>query len=197
MLELEKFEDQITIDNFHNLSNKLKKIIFDERIDIIERLTKETINNTKRFDHSLSVANVMSNLAKKHHIDPYKAYLAGLLHDITKYLPLEDQYAYLKCYDQDKLDAPKGILHSYTAKYFIKEKFNFYDKDILNAIYHHADGECKSKMAMMLYIADKRDPLRNLDPKILNIAYDDLYLAFKMMKDDVKEYLNNKNDGIN
>ena len=64
-----------------------------------------------------------------------------------------------------------------------------HDEEVLNAIYHHSDGLSHSKLAMIIYIADKREPLRQIDDNILNLAYSDLYKAFEVLKCDVKEYV--------
>lgn len=182
----------LTIDNFHKLTKKEKKEIFKHHDETIEKLVASLISH-KRFEHSLSVAKVAMSLAKKHHLDVHKAYLAGILHDITKDLSYDEHLSYLKYYDPDKCDEPRPILHSYSAKYFIKEKFNYYDKEVLNAVYHHTDGESKAKLAMIIYIADKREPLRKLDDNLLEMAYDDLYKAFALLKEDVKEFVKSKN----
>ena len=92
------------------------------------------------------------------------------------------------------MECPEPILHSYSAKYFIKEKLNYYDDEVLEAIYHHTDGLSNGKLSKILYIADKREPLRGLDPHILNLAYTDLNKAFIELKEDVKEYLANRNE---
>ena len=193
-----ELEENISIDNFHLLSKNCKKLIFDEHLDIIERLIK-TMMSEKRFEHSLSVAKTARKLAIANHLDPKEAYIAGILHDVTKYFSLEEHLAYLNYYDKDKCDVLEPILHSYSAVYFIKEKFNYYNKNVLNAIYHHTDAKSHSKLAMILYIADKREPLRGIDDDILATAYIDLDKAFWMMKEDVKEYIKKKHErnGIN
>lgn len=187
------FEKDITIDNFHLLSKSAKHIIFEKHLDILENLVSSMISD-KRFKHSQSVANVCRDLAKKWGVDEKKAYIAGILHDITKSFTLNEHLNYLKYYDIDKVNEVEPILHSYSAKYFIKDKLNYYDTEVLNAIYHHTDGESNAKLAMILYIADKREPLRGLDPKLLDLAYKDLYLAFKLLKEDVKEYIKKKDE---
>lgn len=188
-----EFEENINIDNFHKLSKSVKTIIFSERTDILERIVSSMITK-KRFEHSLSVARVSKELAIAHNYDGDKAYLAGILHDITKSLTKDQHLSYLKYYDPDKTGCPEPVLHSYSAKYFIKEKLNYYDDEVLEAIYHHTDGLSNGKLAKILYIADKREPLRGLDPYILNLAYQDLNRAFIELKEDVKEYLSNRNE---
>ena len=45
----------------------------------------------KRYQHSLNVAAECRKLAEKYGEDPDKAYFAGLLHDICKELPADEQ----------------------------------------------------------------------------------------------------------
>ncbi len=182
---------KIDIDNFHLLSKKRKAEIFKEHPeDLLELI--EPLLDKKRFLHTKSVAEVAVKLAKIHHVDENKAYLAGILHDITKGLSDDEHIAILKAYDLIRLKNPKPIWHSYSAVYYIKEKLNLYDGDILNAIYHHTDGLSNSKLAMIIYIADKREPLRKIDDHILEHAYVDLYKAFRELKIDVMRYVHDK-----
>ena len=51
----------------------------------------------KRFQHSLNVADEAEKLAEKYdYYSPEKAYLTGLLHDICKEIPKEEQLAMAK-----------------------------------------------------------------------------------------------------
>ena len=49
----------------------------------IEDRIKEILSE-KRFRHSLGVAKLAQELAEIHSVDPEKAYLAGLLHDVLR-----------------------------------------------------------------------------------------------------------------
>ena len=75
-----------------------------------------------------------------------------------------------------------------------ERRYTGFDDEVLEAIYHHTDGLSNGKLSKILYIADKREPLRGLDPHILNLAYTDLNKAFIELKEDVKEYLANRNE---
>lgn len=190
---------KVTFDNFYNLDSKTRKKYIND-IDVLSSMVKENVSE-HRYLHSLSVADVCKKLAMKHNVDPDKAYLAGLLHDCCKFPDsdssrvLED---YLKYYDPEKLEGEYGkaygAYHSWVAKYYLKEKLNFHDSDILNAIYNHTICNSKDKLSIILYIADKREPLRNIDDDILNIAYNDLYKAYRILKWDVKKYLEDNDE---
>ena len=178
----------IDIDNFHLMSKAFKQYIFNEHPEDLLELIKPRMKE-KRYLHSLSVADVAVSLARSHHLDLRKAYLAGILHDITKSLSIDEHRVYFLYYDRDKIDVPEPIMHSYSAKYYIKEKLNLYDGDILEAIYHHTDGASNTRLTKILYIADKREPLRGIHDQILDRAYHDLDRAYEELKEDVKEYL--------
>lgn len=174
-------------DDFHLLSSKERAFILNDD-QVLEDLVKTNLKES-RFLHSLSVAKTCAELAVANGVDVNKAYRAGLLHDVTKYLSEEEQDLYLKCYDPDKLHMPAGVKHSYTAVYYLKEKLNYHDSDILNAIYNHTICESSDKLSMILYIADKREPLRQINDGILDRAFYDLKGAFKELQIDVDEYL--------
>lgn len=191
--------EELSFDNFMSLPSKDRKFVINNP-EYLKAMIKKNVSE-HRFEHSLSVADVCKELALIHKINPEKAYLAGLLHDCCKFPDsdsngvLED---YLKFYDPKKLVEPfkscYGAYHSWVAKYYLKEKLNFHDSDILNAIYNHTICESNDKLSLILYIADKREPLRNINDDILYIAHKDLYKAYDMLRWDVKKYLEDKNE---
>lgn len=179
--------DEIRFENFMSLDSKDRKLIIND-FNLLKELVKKNLKES-RYNHSLSVANLCVKLAKIHSVDTNKAYIAGLLHDCTKSFAEEFHDNYLKYYDPDKLDMPSGIKHSYSAKYYLKEMLNYHDKDVLNAIYNHTICNSRDKLSIILYIADKREPLRNINDDILDIAYKDLYQAFTKLRWDVERYI--------
>ena len=182
--------NDITFDNFYSLDSKIRKQIINDPNKIKELLKKNL--KKERYEHSISVAETARILASKHHVDVKKAYMAGLLHDCAKYLSETELDLYLLHYDKDKLNMPIGVKHSFVGKFYLKEKLNYHDKDILNAIYNHTICYSKDKLSLIIYIADKREPLRNINDEILNIAFKDLYKAYELLKNDVEEYVKGK-----
>lgn len=187
-------ENELLI-SFRQLPAQKREAAFSGDLSLIKELVASLIDK-KRYDHSLSVASVAMDLAARHGYDQDKAYLMGILHDITKSFNKEEHLYYLERYDKDKVNCPLPIMHSYSAKYFLMEELAYYDEEVLEAIYHHTDGRSARPLAMILYIADKRDPLREIDDDILDQAYIDLPLAFGRLKEDVREYLEKKNGKI-
>ena len=187
--------EEVTFDNFMDLDSKDRKRILNDP-ELLKQLVRKNVT-PHRYEHSLSVAEVCKKLAEKHNVDVNKAYMAGLLHDVCKF-PDSDSSGvleeYLRFYDPDKLNGVYGVYHAWVAKYYLREKCNFHDSDILNAIYNHTICRSRDKLSLILYIADKREPLRKIDDDILKIAYVDLYKAFEKLESDVKKYIEGKNE---
>ena len=172
-------------DNFHLLSSKQRKFILNND-EVLTDLLKTNLSE-KRFNHSLGAAKLAKELAFYHHVDIHKAYIAGLLHDVAKELTSEEIDLYLKYYDFEKLNYPIKVKHSYVGKYYLKDKLNFSDKDILNAIYNHTICDSKDKLSLIVYIADKREENRHIDDEVVDVAKKDLKKAYKLLRKKFEE----------
>ena len=181
---------EITFDNFYSFDSKTRKKYIND-LDILKNMIKQNVSE-HRYLHSLSVADTCKSLAIKHKVNPDKAYLAGLLHDCCKF-PDSDKSGvleeYLKYYDPNKLNGVYGAYHSWVGKYYLKEKLNFHDKEILNAIYNHTIIDSRDKLSLILYLADKREPSRMINDNILKIAETDLMGAYNQLVEDVEKYV--------
>lgn len=170
-------------------SSERKRILNDPRL--LQIMVKKNLKPS-RYQHSLNVADLCRELASYHKVDPEKAYLAGLLHDVCKF-PGEDEISrcrqILEYYEPEKLESVTGAYHSWTAKYYLRENCNFHDSDILNAIYNHTICNSRDKLSLILYIADKREPSRKIDDDILEIARKDLFQAYRKLNLSVERYI--------
>ncbi len=126
----------------------------------IEKLRCEvkTRLSEKRYLHTLGVAVCAVRLAKlclPEYCDYAEA--AALLHDITKELPIEEQYTLLSLSGETvSADESIGVLHSFTAPYVIKRDFpSFSDEIILSAVYNHTTGDPgMSVLDEIIFLAD-------------------------------------------
>lgn len=144
----------------------------------------------KRYQHSLNVADLAKELAKYNNVDPEKAYVAGLLHDITKEFDESWQDECLKQHnDSVKISAPRKIKHSYTAKYYLMDNLNIDDDEILDAVYNHTICMSDNKLSKIIYISDKREVGRKLDNSAVELAKRDLDAGYKQVTKEVSKYL--------
>lgn len=158
----------------------------------LESLIKQMLSD-HRYKHSLNVADLASKLAKAHGFDEEKAYVAGLLHDVTKEFDEDWQNDYLRKHnDLDKLNYPFKVKHSFTSKYYIKDELKIDDEDILDATYNHTICNSNKDICKILYIADKREVGRNLDNDVVELSLKDLDAGYKEAKRQVEEWLKEK-----
>ena len=118
----------------------------------------EKILSPKRFNHSVNVSLMAEKLAKNYGVDSEKAKVAGLLHDICKEKPDEENIEISKkngyfAYS-DKINSIK-ILHGPAASFFLKEKYGITDNEILNAVKYHTTGRKNMTLfEKIIFVAD-------------------------------------------
>ena len=114
--------------------------------------------NEKRYYHSLCVANEAKRLAEKYGGDSDKAYLAGLLHDITKNAPDEEHLQIFKEFGiilNDIEKNAKKLWHAMSGAEYVKNILGINDPEIIDAIRYHTTAKADmSLLAEILYLAD-------------------------------------------
>ena len=128
------------------------------------RLIKENLS-AYRFHHSMCVADKARELAKKYGVDEEKAYVAGILHDITKEMPDDEQIRLIEENGHSLTDFEKGnhrIFHQMSGEAYVKNELNISDKDILSGIRYHTTGRANMTLfEMIIYLADFTSADRN------------------------------------
>ena len=114
----------------------------------------------RRYRHTLGVEKEMCKLATFLAPDLlYDAAVAGLLHDVTKRLPLEEQLAYCAenglDVDEDERLAP-ALLHAKTGAHYAKTHFaDLANHAVCDAILRHTTAHPPlSLLGAMLFVAD-------------------------------------------
>lgn len=129
---------------------------------------KEYLKNNlskKRYNHSVNVANAAVKLAERFGGNKDKAYTAGLLHDIAKEMPSDEQ---LELVMESSLDVSEietktaALFHAIAGAELVQSMFDIHDPEIINAIRYHTVA-CKdmSKLAQIIYLADLISDDRN------------------------------------
>jgi len=126
-------------------------------IDDKKKFLKDNLS-AKRFHHSVNVAEECRKLAQKYGEDPERAYFAGLLHDICKELPGEEQKdLVLKSgfsVFREELET-RSLWHGIAGAYFVKSHFGVEDIDVLNAIRFHTVARAgMTRLEEIVYIGD-------------------------------------------
>lgn len=111
-----------------------------------------------RFHHSKMVAKAAKELAVKYGADVNKAELAGILHDITKEEPVNNQLQLLED-NGIMLDgvtkSNTQILHAVSGCAYCEFVLGIKDKDVLDAIRFHTTARADmSLLQKIIFIAD-------------------------------------------
>lgn len=111
-----------------------------------------------RLHHSLEVAKSAEQLAEKYGYDAQKAYLMGLLHDITKEADAEETFSIAEKYSifMTQLEKDnKKLWHAITGAGYIKNELGIDDDEILTAVRYHTTGRMGMSLGeKILFIAD-------------------------------------------
>lgn len=115
----------------------------------------------RRFAHSSAVAAFAAELALRYGADPFRAALAGLLHDAARDMAPRSLVGYAL---RNRLRAPRlreiiekapVLLHSYAGAALAAGKFGVRDRAVLNAIKEHTLGARKpGLLTKIIYVAD-------------------------------------------
>ncbi|MBE6848435.1 MAG: HD domain-containing protein [Ruminococcus sp.] len=137
----------------------------------------------KRFRHSCNVAQAARELAKRYGADADKAYFAGLVHDICKELPFEEQEQLVLASDMQPDLAElhsKKVWHGIAGAQLLRTEFGITDMDILNAVRFHTVGRAQmSLLEEIIYIADMISEERDYKGvgRMRRLAYENLQEA--------------------
>lgn len=137
-----------------------------------------------RYLHSLAVADEAERLAKKYMADTQKAYLAGLLHDITKNAPKEEHLNIFNTFGIILNNVEKSafkLWHAISGAAYVKYILGIDDPQIFDAIRYHTTAKPgMSLLSKIVYIADFTSADRDYDDVevIRSLADDSLNKAF-------------------
>ena len=186
-------EKQVREGRYAKAAYGTQKYIFDHGFYF--QSTAKAMCNPHRYEHSLRVAETAREIALHQNVDPFLAYRAGLLHDITKAMSHEEGEHILKYYRPEWLAYSDKIWHSYTAVIWIQQNMACYDKAFLQAIAHHTLGDGHSKLSRIIYIADKIEPGRGYDTtRHMQLACHDLQACVQLIQTESAIYRKNKED---
>lgn len=145
----------------------------------------------ERIAHSIQVARLARQIAYTNELDATGAFMAGLLHDIAKEVPLDNMEYIMGQWYPEYVKYPKWTHHQFVGEYIASSFFNVVEAEVLKAIRVHATGNAHmSPLSMVLYAADKIEPTRGYDSSILiNQCLLDYKKGFKTVVVENRKFL--------
>lgn len=121
------------------------------------KLAENTLSEY-RYNHSRMVAKAAMELAVKYGADKQKAEIAGILHDITKELQLNNQLQLLRDNDimlDSVTNSNEQILHAVSGAAYAEFVLGITDKDIIDAIRYHTTARGNMSLTeKIVFVAD-------------------------------------------
>lgn len=152
----------------------------------------------KRYIHTTNMASLAVEIAKANDIDPLKAYVAGMLHDVAKEMDSKKALKIMKKHYSEYIHMPEAVWHQWLSAYMTKKVFHLKDKEILQAIENHTTASTNmSKLDMCIYCADKYDRSRGYDSNSeIELCKKDILEGFKQSLIDFYTFSKKKNRSI-
>lgn len=164
----------------------------------INKITEDLKNTLKvsRFEHTIHVAKTAKDMAEHFHVNPNKAYFAGILHDCAKN-KTDDELIELCEKNHIEITHTERrlpyLLHGKAGAFLAEEKYGITDREILQAVTWHTTGkEDMSSLEKIIFSADYIEPGRTKQPNLeylRSIALKDLDLLVYHILKDTMDYL--------
>lgn len=127
----------------------------EKQIEYFVKVVPDEVTHS-RFDHSIRVAELAEKFSMLNgYAEPRKAYLAGILHDVTKQ---KTKDFHLEMFHRNKFDyslLPEPAYHPFSAVFYLRDKYQFTDEEILSAVKNHTlGGENLFLLDQILYVSD-------------------------------------------
>ena len=174
------------------LQEDVIRYIEDNELYFIKKL--KPMLKESRFNHSKSVAHVAYQLAKHHHLDFSKAYVAGILHDSAKGISDEESLRLMKEFFPGYLDIGAYAYHQFIGAMVARDTFGVHDQEILDAIKYHTTGRKQMGwLEKLVFVSDKIEPTRPYDsPSLIKAMYDDFEKGFITVLSANRDFLISK-----
>lgn len=156
-------------------------MVFKMDFNSYKQIIRERLDDY-RYNHSICVAEEARRLALIYNIDVDKAYLAGLLHDITKNFSAEEHLKIFSRFDIILTDIEKSsekLWHAISGAAYVNNILKVNDNDIVSAIRYHTTA--KNNMTLfekIIYLADFTSADRN---------YPDVSVMRKLVDKSIKD----------
>jgi len=163
----------------YEIPGSVSDYIEENKLYYIEKIS--TYLTDKRLKHSISVAHLAYQIALSNGIpNPKKAYAAGLLHDIGKYVNESAALEIMRERYSAYLYLKDVTYHQFIGAYLVEKDFDIHDEEIVEAIKFHTTGKPHATaIGKILYCSDKIEPTRPFDSRsLIKACIDNYYVGF-------------------
>ena len=142
----------------------IEKGLYTDEYTEVRKLLRSKLDDY-RYIHSLGVADSARELAKIYGADEEKAYFAGLLHDVAKNMPKDEQLSFIEKGGISLSDAEKNnpkLWHAMAGECYLRLNMGITDPEILGSVRYHTTGKAgMTLLEKIIYVADYISAERN------------------------------------
>ncbi|NQZ29549.1 MAG: nicotinate-nucleotide adenylyltransferase [Mycoplasmatales bacterium] len=144
--------------DFTGLDEKVNEYIGNNKLLLLE-IGRANLT-VRRHKHCIAAASMAADLAKANGISAKQAWVAALMHDITKEWSNEKHKEFLLERGFDPSGTPELIWHQWTGALWLKDIYKVNDDEIVNAIFKHSNADAMpfedlTTLDKIVYVADK------------------------------------------
>lgn len=148
------------------LTAEQQEVVAGLEADLAEQLAAKP----RRLKHSLMVGRTAEALARHYGVDPFKARVAGILHDWEKAPDHDELLANAGELGIDMgvpLEDVAGLLHGLVAEKTLPARYPWLEADVLQAIGRHTLGAADmTPLDQVIFVADGIEPTRGPVPAL-------------------------------
>ncbi len=177
---------EIRCGDFKELTKEVKDYILDQGLYLNEIVQSHC--SESRTSHVLTTTELALELAAAHQVDLKKVRLASMLHDICKEKSDEEIKSLLSKEEKKVIRKFPYRGHAYAGAAWARKYMGVEDEVVLNAIYAHSEGNAKSEIGKIIYLADKLDRGRGFnDERLIEQSKKDLNLGIEEVKSEYEK----------
>ena len=184
------------LDELNNGLAEEEKFTKEDAIELFETMKSGEVYNLIEQDKSAEIIGpfTMSCLSLFNGYMLIVILLSKIEHKYLKGLNKEELMKYMNQFYKEYLDLPLFSFHQFVGAKLTEEYFGIDNETVLDAIMFHCTGKDNmSSMAMIIYAADKTDPLRGYDSsKMIESMMNNYLVGFKYVLNENKLFLINK-----
>ena len=142
------------VENYIYQNNLYKKEELSQLIEFVKGILPN-----KRLIHTASVISCALIKADELKLDKNDVFVAGLLHDVAKYVDYKTVKGFIK-----PSDMPDPVVHAFLGEYIARNLLGVKNEVVLDAIKYHTSGKPNmSKLGKLIFVADMVEDGRSYD----------------------------------
>ena len=151
----------------------------------VARRVRDELGQAHRYAHVVRVARFAERLGRAHCVDPRRARIAGMLHDLARLYSAERllEECAARGLPVDAFErAHPVVLHARVGAELARERFGIDDESVLSAIRKHTLADAvMSPLDAVVYLADGVEPGRHFAGRaaLAELAFRDLDAAMR------------------